>query len=300
MRKYIVSVFMSFVAIFLIAGCEQNTSSSDSPVIATVDGAKITQDDYMKEISRVPEWAREKFITNEGKEQFLDEMIKRELVYAEAKEMRLHKSDEFVKMVEEFKKRTLVQLILKKEVEEKARVDEAEAKAFYDQNIDKMTIGTQVRASHILVATEDEARSVQDRLKQGESFEALARSLSMDKGTAEKGGDLGYFGRGKMVPEFERAVLGLKPGETSQPVRTRFGYHIIKLADIKKGKQGSFEDVRESLGRQLAAEKQKKLFDSYVDTLKGKSTINKNTDVLTSISLPWEQGAAAPPEQPKQ
>ncbi len=300
MKKYILPACFSFFAIFLVAGCGQNTSSPDSPVIATVGDANITEQDYLKAISRVPEWAREKFNTNEGKEQFLDEIIKRELVYAEAIKMRLNKSEEYVQMLEEFEQRTLVQLILKKEVEEKAKVDEAEAKAFYDQNAEKMMVGTQVKASHILVATEEEAASVKDRINKGASFEELAKSLSLDKGTAQNGGDLGYFGRGKMVPEFEQAVLSLKPGDISDPVRTRFGYHIIKLTDIQKGKQGTYEELKMSLLRNLTAEKQKKLVESYVDRQKGQSTIEKKTDVLTSIVLPWEEGAAVTPEQQNQ
>jgi parvulin-like peptidyl-prolyl isomerase len=98
-----------------------------------------------------------------------------------------------------------------------------------------------------------------------------------------------------MVPEFENAAASLKPGEVSGPVKTRFGYHIIKLTDIKEGTRASFEQSAESIQRQLLGEKRKKVFDTYVEKLKGELKVVKNAENLKSISLPWEQ-----PENPHQ
>jgi parvulin-like peptidyl-prolyl isomerase len=100
-----------------------------------------------------------------------------------------------------------------------------------------------------------------------------------------------------MVPEFERAASSLKPGEVSDPVKTRFGYHIIKLVDIKKGDPASFEQSKESIKKQLLAEKRKKLFDSYVEKLKLDSKITKDETVLSSLTLPWEQAEEQPAPQ---
>ncbi len=102
-----------------------------------------------------------------------------------------------------------------------------------------------------------------------------------------------------MVPEFEKAALGLKPGEVSSPVRTRFGYHIIKLTDIQKGEAANFEQSRESIKRQILAEKRKRLFDSYVNVLKDKGKVVKIDSTLEAITLPWEQTEAEEP-QPKE
>lgn len=87
-----------------------------------------------------------------------------------------------------------------------------------------------IKCSHILVKKQSEAMLVLDRLKKGESFANLAREISIDRGSAKKGGDLGLFGRGLMVKAFEEAAFRLKKGEISQPVKTEFGYHIIKRA----------------------------------------------------------------------
>lgn len=87
-----------------------------------------------------------------------------------------------------------------------------------------------IKCSHILVKKQSEAMSILDRLKKGESFANLARELSIDRGSAKKGGDLGLFGRGVMVKAFEEAAFRLSKGDISQPVKTKFGYHIIKRA----------------------------------------------------------------------
>jgi peptidyl-prolyl cis-trans isomerase C len=288
MSKKFLLVFLLLLTVSILSGCEQKGKST-GPALVKVGKSEITQDNFLKEISRIPEWAREQFTGKEGKEKLLDEIIKRELVYQDAKKMKLDKDPEYLEKVKEFEKMTLISLILKKEVEDKAKVDDAEVKEFFDKNADKFTIGTKIRASHILVETEDQAKKIRERIRKGESFEKLAETFSKDKGSASKGGDIGYFGSGQMVPEFERAVMGLKTNEISEPVKTRFGYHIIKLADVAKGETASFEQSKEPIRKQLLAEKQKGLIDSYIGNLMKKTDIKKNEDALASTPLPWEK-----------
>ncbi len=296
--KKILPLICLLTTVVLFAGCSRN-NRSEGPVVAKIGEDAITEEDFLRELDRVPEWARSQFRGMEGKEKFLDELIKRDLIYQDAKRMRLDKDKDYLARIREFEKMSLVSLILKKEVEDKAKVSDAEIKEFFEQNKDKFTIGTKIRASHILVGTEKEANDILERLNKGESFAKLARAFSKDKGSAQKGGDLGYFGRGRMVPEFERAALALKPGEVSKPVKTRFGYHIIKLTDIKKGKLASFEQSKESIRKQLLAQKRKALFNSYVEKLKEKTEVTKNKDILASIRLPWEKAEDKKPPEPE-
>ena len=111
----------------------------------------------------------------------------------------------------------------------------------------------EIKASHILVKDEETAKKVKDELAQGKSFEELAKQYSEDKGSAEKGGDLGYFGPGMMVKEFEDAAYKLKKDEVSEPVKTSFGYHIIKVTDIKE--QKPFEEEKENIKQTLVTKK---------------------------------------------
>lgn len=292
MKKMCIVVLLLIFSSAILTGCSQETKS-DSPVLAKIGKGVITQDDYLREINRVPDWAKANFKDLDGKGKFLDELIKKELIYQHAKKMRLQNDREYIDKVDEFKKMTLVTMLLKKEIEDKMMLDDAEVKEFYEKNSDKFRIGTEIKASHILVKTEEEAKDIASKLKKGSKFPDLAKTFSIDKASGAKGGDLGYFGRGKMVPEFERAVLSLKPGELSDPVNTRFGYHIIRLDDIKEGKLASFEQSAESIRRQLAAERQKALFETFVKELETQIETSKDIDALASISLPWDQAVPA-------
>ena len=296
MKRLFYSVILLSLTVALFTGCLES-NKSDSPVLAKVNKDAVTQDVFLKEISRVPEWARGQFEGQEGKEKFLDEIIKRELIYQNALKMKLDKDEEYVAKVEEFNKMTLISLVLQKEVEEKANVSDDEVKAFFDKNEDKFRVGTEIKASHILVETEKAAQDLIDKINNGENFTKLAKAHSKDKGSAENGGDLGFFSRGKMVPEFERAALSLKVGELSVPVKTRFGFHVIKLTDIKEGEPADFDQSKGSIQKQLISQKRKEFFDSYIETLKSSGNIEKDQTALMSIKLPWEE-AITPPAEP--
>ena len=301
MKRLFYSIILLSFTTLLLTGCLES-NKSDSPVLVKVNGEAVTQEEFLKEIERVPEWARGQFEGAEGKDKFLDEIVKRELIYQQAIKMKLNNDEDYMEKVDEFKKMTLISLILQKEVEEKAEVPAEDVKTFFDQNEEKFRIGTEIKASHILLETEAEATDIIDKLNKGESFSTLAKKYSKDTGSAEKGGDLGFFGRGKMVPEFERAALGLKKGELSAPVKTRFGFHVIKLSDIKEGDPANFEQSKASIHKQLTAAKRKDHFDAFVDKLRNAGKIDKDQTALMSITLPWEASAApeaapAPAEQ---
>ena len=265
-------LFLIFAVVFFI-GCTQKESSK-GPVLAKVDGTVITKEDFINKISRVPEWARERFQSEQGKKEFLDELIKEQLIYKDAIKNGLDRDNAFKKELEEFKKMNLIKTILEKEVEKKAKLDPKEIRDFYDKNTDKFTIGTEVRARHILVDTEEQAKDIIKKLRLNENFSMLAGQYSKDKATAKNGGDLGFFGRGRMVPEFEAVVFNLKVGENvNVPIKTRFGYHIVQVTDRKEGRAGGFEEVKGALERQLMIEKQKTLFDTYIEKLKKEAKI---------------------------
>lgn len=273
---------------FFVFGCAQQKGSSTGSVIAKVNNTSITKEDFLKESQLVPEWAKQNFSTKDGKERFLEELIKKELIYQDAKNKGLDKDKDIISQVEEFKKMTLLSLVLKKEIEEKVQVSDEDAKDFYNKNQDKFKKGEEVKASHILVDTEKEAKDILARLKKGGDFSKLAMALSKDKGSAAKGGDLGFFTRGRMVPEFEEAVFSLKPGDISAPLKTQFGYHVIKVIERKEGAMVPFEEAKETVKRQLISEKQKSAFDAYVEGLKKKSKVTTESKALEAVKMPWE------------
>jgi peptidyl-prolyl cis-trans isomerase D len=142
-------------------------------------------------------------------------------------------------------------------------VSQADIERAYNDNINQYETPEQIRASHILLKTEGKddaevkarAEALLKQAKAGADFAELAKKSSEDEGTAPNGGDLDFFGRGKMVPEFDQAAFALKPGEISDLVKTQYGYHIIKLVDKKEGTTRSLADVRQQLTDQIASER---------------------------------------------
>ncbi len=277
-----------------ISACEkkQPQGQVSGKVLATVNGSVITVDDFQREMEGLPDFAKTMFKGEDGKKRFLDELINKELLYQEAEKRGLDKDEAFKKKVEDFKKLTLVSMLLTKEVEDKASVTDADVKDYFDKHKDELKSRDKIRASHILVKTEDEAKKVIARLKKGEDFAKLAKAVSIDKASAERGGDLGYFSRGQMVPEFEAVAFQLKKGEISQPVKTQYGYHIIKVTDIKQGVPLSFDTIKDQLKQKLITDKQRELFNTFVNGLKKTAKMQVNSQLLESIGT---QTAPNPP-----
>ena len=179
-----------------------------------------------------------------------------------------------------------IQKLVDSQVVDKIVIPDQDVQAYYDAHPEAFKHPEQIKASHILVtvdpkadaAKKDEAHkkieSIQDKLKNGGDFAALAKEYS-DCPSKEKGGDLGYFSKGQMVKPFEDAALALKPGETSGIVETQFGYHLIRLADVKPEGVTPFADVKEQVVQYLKQEKVKANLDSYIADLEKTAKIEK-------------------------
>jgi EpsD family peptidyl-prolyl cis-trans isomerase len=267
-----------------LVSCSQKVAEQKGPVLAKVGTVSITQADYDRDYQALPEYAQQLFTDEQGKEKFLNEIINKEMLYQEALKKGLDKAPDFKKKLEEFKKLTLVTELFEKEIMAKAKVSDEEVKEYYDKHKEEFVPTTQIRASHILVRTEDEANKALERLKKGEKFGDIAKAISIDTGSAKNGGDLGYFSKGQMVPEFEKAAASLNVGDISLPVKTQFGYHIIKVTDKKKGAPIEFDKIKGMIAQKLSGEKQKEAFEQYVAELKKNYKIEINKDALAKVS----------------
>jgi peptidyl-prolyl cis-trans isomerase C len=298
MRKVLVFI-LTIPLLFAFIACAKKEEQKQGPYLAMVGNTKITQADLEREIKNLPEFAQKLFEGGEGKERFLNELVKKELLYQEALKKGMDKDPEYQKKVEDFKKLTLIGQLLEKEIESKAKVTEPDAKAYYEKHKAELASVSQIKASHILVKTEAEAKKISETLKKGADFAELAKKNSIDPGSAKNGGDLGYFSPGQMVPEFEQAAAKLKPGEISEPVKTKFGYHIIKVTDKKMGKPVDFEKVKNAIMQRLSAEKQKEVFDGYVEGLKKSYKVEINKEALSKLAAGAEkkEGPVMKPEQ---
>ncbi len=150
-------------------------------------------------------------------------------------------------------------------------VDEAKVKTAYDAAFKDFKPAPEFNASHILVATEDEAKAIETQLKDGGDFAAIAKEKSTDTASGAQGGDLGWFGLGRMVPEFETAVSSLEPGQVSAPIKTQFGWHIVKLNEKRDSAPPPLQEVRAEFENQIRQE----AFQARVAELRAAATITK-------------------------
>ncbi len=269
-------------------GCKQQGSEAKKEdgkkgvVLAEVNGVSITDADFYKELESLPPQLKPMTETPEGKKEMLDTMVVRELIMQQAQKDGIDKSQAVAAKLEELKKRVIVEAYLRKKVEESANVSDAELQEFYKKNLDKFKSGDQIRASHILMKSEAEAKEVEKQLKGGAKFEELAKSHSID-GAAAKGGDLGWFGKGSMLPDFEKVAFGLKEGETSGIVKTRFGYHLIKVTGKRPAGVRSFDEVKDQIKAAIVPEKQQETFKKLKEDLKKDAKITMKEDQLKEL-----------------
>ena len=276
------------------AGSEAKKAAGKGVVLAEVNGATITDTDFYKEQETLPPYLKPMTETAEGKKEMLDTMVVRELIMQQAQKDGIDKSPEVAAKLEDLKKRVIVEAFLKKKVEEAANVSDAELQEFYKKNEEKFKTGDQIKASHILVKTEAEAKEIEKQLKGGASFEDLAKKHSID-GAAAKGGDLGWFGRGSMLPDFEKVAFGLKEGQTSGIVPTKFGFHLIKLTGKRPAGPRSFEEVKDQIKAAIVPEKQQETFKKLKDELKKGAKIAVKEDAVKELKSKAPEDAGANP-----
>ncbi|MBL8382576.1 MAG: peptidylprolyl isomerase [Burkholderiales bacterium] len=197
-----------------------------------------------------------------------DELINREIMMQEAMRMGLSRSPEVASQLEFARQNVLVRAYLQDYLR-KHPVSDADIQGEYDRIRKEMGGEREFRARHILVKTEELARAIIGKLKGGARFEDLAKQ-SDDPGSRERGGDLDWATAGTFVPEFGRAMAGLKKGETTEtPVRTQFGFHVIRLDDVRESQFPSLEQARPQISQQL----QRQRMDKMMGELRGKARV---------------------------
>jgi len=289
-------LFTATLCVAALVGCQGGTSSGgatsevkkEGKVLAEVNSGSITTGDFDRELKNLPEYLKAMADTPQGRKEMLDTMVIRELILQQASKDGLDKGTEIEEKLQDLKKRLIVESFLKKKVEVESKVSDEDMKKFYEQNKDKFKTGEQVKASHILVKTEKEAKDILAQLKSGGKFEELAKKNSVDSSSA-KGGDLGWFGKGSMVPAFEKAALALKEGQISDVVKSDFGFHIIKLTGKRPAGIRPFEEVKEQIKGAIMPTKQQEIFQKIKDELKKTAKITIKEDVLNSVGTKKEE-----------
>jgi parvulin-like peptidyl-prolyl isomerase len=252
--------------------------------LVTVNGTPITQKEVDIELmnatqgrfNQVPAKKRDEF-----RKQVQEQLVVKELIYGDAKKTGILKSkdfkSEYIKVQKRLEKELAIQVWQKRELD-KIKISDKTLKAYYKKNKEEFNQKETVHARHILVKTKAKAKAITltlkgltgDALKTKFIEEAKAKSTGPSK---SKGGDLGYFARGQMVPEFNDKVFSMKVGTISKPVKTQFGFHIIYLEAKKAKKVRSFKEVKSFIAQRLKVEKAKSVMQEKIKKLKKSAVI---------------------------
>lgn len=277
MKKF--SVLSALVALCL-GGCGE---AKKGVVLARFDGMTVTSDEFNQKLASLPDNLKAAMLRN--KKGFIEELAAEHFLFKEAERRKLDAEPDVKRLLEAARRKILVAKLIELEIDKKLSVTAEEAERYYNDHKDDFMTPVLLRASHILVKTEEEARAVKAELAGGADFEDTARRKSTDA-TAMRGGDLGFFQKGQFVPEFEDTAFKMKKGEVSDPVKTQFGYHLIKLTDRAEPILRDFKSIKERLQERMLLQKRSQAFKVYVEKLKGNSRVDIDEKALDSVSPP--------------
>jgi len=249
-------------------------------VLAKVNGRKITESDLEKILSSLPQQQAMQMQGEEGKNRLLNELIAGEMFYLDAVEKELDKEEEFQNILKETKENLLQRYAVQKVMDD-VDVKDEEAKEVYEQNKDKYISDEKVSAKHILVDDEEKCKEIKEEIDNGLDFSDAAAKYSSCP-SSKKGGRLGEFGKGQMVPEFEEVAFKMEEGEISDPVKSQFGYHIIQLDKKVPAEQKSFNEVKDQVKQQLVQQKQFQVYNDNVQKLRGKYNVEMDPKEIIS------------------
>ena len=280
LRRRALAVALGVGAFLLAAG----GASAEPKVLAKIDGVPITEEDVNDALEDIGPGLPQKLDGPARQQYALDYLIDMKLVAKKAAEDKMDSGPAFARRMAYYHDKLAMEALLT-DVAAKAATDDAEHKA-YDEAAKANPPVPEVHARHILLPTEDDAKAALARVKKGEDFAKVATELSKDPGS--EGGDLGWFTKDKMVPEFADAAFKMEPGQVSDPVKSQFGWHIIKVEEKRMKTFPAFEQVKDQAARYVAQKAQTELITS----LRGQVKIERFDEPSPSPT------PAAPPDAP--
>jgi parvulin-like peptidyl-prolyl isomerase len=263
--------------------------SLQQEVVARIGDRIITLGEFNRMLPRDPNNPDGK-LRSVQKKVLLEQLVQKLLFVEGAKEMRLAERPEVAARIEQTVTNLLAGEYARLQVIEQVKVKEDEVRAYWRDHPEEYKAPLQVHARHILIAVPERdgndadarkrAEEILARVRAGENFAGLASKHSDDTATKAKGGDLGFFGEGTMAREFEKAALALKPGEIGGPVRTDFGYHLIKVEERRESYRYAYDNVKGAIRERLLKQKQKERVAAVTEELKKKVKTETNLSVF--------------------
>lgn len=244
---------------------------SENKLVAIVNGKEISRDDVLKFLNDIGPQMAIQFQSPDGIKRVIDELVNQELLYLDARDSNLEDEKEFKEVLEVTKVNLLKDYAVNRIIS-KIEATEEEMNKYYDENKASFNKAETVVASHILVEDEQKANDIFKEIENGLSFEQAAKDYSSCP-SKESGGSLGEFTKGQMVAEFEEVAFKLDENVISDPVKTQFGYHIIKVLKKNSASSSTFDTVKDQVYSQVVRLKQQNKYISKIQELKDKYTV---------------------------
>lgn len=276
------SIFLALVISLVLIGPPMSTDifaaeSNTTKVLAKIGDQTITEEDLNDIAAAVPERFRHLYLTPEGRKKTIEYIVNVFVLAEQAKAEGLQKDPKVQRLQRFTENDLLARLYLEEKSKGIAPPTEADAKKYYEENVDTYTTPESVHLNHILVKTEKEAKDVLKRLKKGEKFSDLASELSQCP-TKYKAGDLGWLPKGTLVKEIEDVAFTMPPNEIQGPVKSTYGWHILLLEDKRPATKREFEDVKAYIIEQIKFQKQQEHYKKLADELKKKMNVKIMVD----------------------
>ena len=258
------------------------TGSFDADTVARIGDEVITRGDLGQILSQIPVQYRSRYSSAQGMKELVDRLIDMKMLAWEARKQGLDERPDM-----KMKLNNMIDQVLAHELEEgikkNLKIDEKDIETYYMEHQDSYSNPVKVKASHILVESKDEAESILKALRGGADFAELAKEKSKCS-SAAKGGDLGWFEKGKMDPAFEKAAFDLKKGELSDIVKSSFGYHLIKVENIRPARTKTLDQARKTIERTLERDLLETRISDLKTRIRKEITVEVNDEYFTSLA----------------
>jgi peptidyl-prolyl cis-trans isomerase C len=246
---------------------------SEERVVAFVNGKPITQTEFDSEWDDLPEANKARYEKEGGKQLFLNELVDHELLMQEARKQGLDQSDAIRDRVRRYKEKLLKEELLKDRMKTAVEPTKEELERYYEQHANELLTPLKVRVSQMLLPNISAAKDLETQVNRGGDFGKFAQRYSIDFKTKAKGGDLGPYRKGLVIPEVDEVLRTLKPGMVSAPIKTEAGYYLVKITPLEPEIIQADLAKRERLRQELVYLKRKQHFDEVIAEIKAKAVV---------------------------
>jgi peptidyl-prolyl cis-trans isomerase C len=266
---------LSLVLVGTLAGLAlvSCTAQQEEPVVALVNGRAITQVEFDVRWDELSEATRARYIKEGGKRRFLDELITRELLMQEARRQGLDQNDGIRDKAQRYKEQLIIDELLKDKLRTKVELTKAELDTYYEKHARELLDPLKVRVSQMLLPNFPAAKDLETQVNRGGDFGKFAQRYSIDDKTKAKGGDLGPYRKGLVLPEVDAVIHTLKPGMVSAPIKTDSGYYLVMVTPLDKEIIQADLATQERLRQELLADKRRKRFEEVIADIRTNATV---------------------------